>query len=244
MLIHTEDSDEPLEVDPDQVEVEDEDPYLTQDEVDSVVSKRVSRAERTTRKELKSDEEFLQSAMQETFGVELKDDGTPKGSTNKDEVKQLRQRISELEPKAQKAEDLEQQIQQARETDLENRLLKHAGDVKDDLADAFMQLAKDRFQYDEEEERHVATDEDGNVMFNGGDPAGAGTVVDQMRENRPSFFKDKSASSGPSDEPTGSTTGGKKTWTEQEHANADPVNMDQETYRDWAAAEEDGRIRS
>ena len=182
--------------------------------------------------------------MQETFGVELKDDGTPKGSTNKDEVKQLRQRISELEPKAQRAEDLEQQIQQARETDLENRLLKHAGDVKDDLDDAFMRLAKDRFTYDEEEGRHVATDEDGNVMFNGGDPAGAETVVDQMRENRPSFFKDKSASSGPSDEPTSSGSGGKKVWTKSEHQAANPAQMSEEEFQSWKTAAEEGRIRS
>jgi hypothetical protein len=232
MLIHREDEDEPTLVDPERVELEDDDPLLTQDEVDSVVSKRVSRAERTTRKELKSDEEFLQSAMQETFGVELKDDGTPKGSTNKDEVKQLRQRISELEPKAEKAEDLEEQIQQARETDLENRLLKHAGDVKDDLGDAFMRLAKDRFQYDEEEGRHVATDEDGNVMFDGGDPAGAETVVEQMRENRPSFFKDKSASSGPSDEPTGSPSGTTKV-TRSEYLNKAETMSEQE-FSEWS----------
>lgn len=243
MLIHTEDG-ETLEVDPDQVEMQDEDPYLTQDEVDSVVSKRVSRAERTTRKELKSDEEFLQSAMQETFGVELKEDGTPKGSTNKDELKRLRQEKSKLEEKAQKAEELEQQIQQARETDLENNLLRHAGDVKDDLSDAFMRLAKDRFQYDDEEGRHVATGEDGEVVFNGGEPAGPEHVVQQMRENRPSFFKDKSAQSGPSDEPTASTTGGKKTWTQEEHANADPAQMDEETYRDWLNAADEDRIRS
>jgi hypothetical protein len=243
MLIHQEDSDEPVEVDPENVELEDDDPYLSQDEVDNVVSKRVSRAERTTRKELKNDEEFLQSAMQETFGVELKEDGTPKGSTNKDEVKQLRQRISELEPKAEKAEELEEQIQEARETELENKLLQHADSVKDDLQDIFLDAAKSRFQFDEDEETHVPVNENGEVIFDGGEPAGPETIVSQMQENRPSFFKDKSASSGPSDEPTSSSTSGKKMWTEEEHANADPVNMDQETFEDWKTAEDEGRIK-
>lgn len=243
MLIHTEDEDDPIEVDADQVELQDDDPYLSQDEVDSVVSKRVSRAERTTRKELKQDEEFLQEAMQSTFGVELKDDGTPKGSTNKDEVKKLRQRISELEPKAEKAETLEEKIQEARETDLENNLLRHADGVKEDLQDAFMRLAKDRFQFDEGEERHVPVDEDGNVIFDGGDPAGPEHVVSEMRENRPSFFKDKSANSGPDVNPDGGSSGGKKTWTEEEHANADPIDMDQETYEDWSTAADEGRIQ-
>lgn len=233
MLIHREDEDEPIQVDADQVELEDEDPYLSQDEVDSVVSKRVSRAERTTRKELKSDEEFLQSAMQETFGVELKDDGTPKGSTNKDEVKQLRQRISELEPKAEKAEALQQQIQQARETDLENRLRKHASDVKQDLDDAFMRLAKDRFAYDEDEERHVATDDNGDVVFNGGEPAGAEHVVDQMRENRPSFFKDKSASAGPSDEPADNPSSRTQKVTQSEYLRKAETMSEQE-FSEWS----------
>lgn len=244
MLIHQEDADEPIQVDADQVELEDDDPYLSQDEVDSVVSKRVSRAERTTRKELKNDEEFLQDAMKSTFGVELKEDGTPKGSTSKDEVRQLRQRISELEPKAEKAEDLEQQIQQARETDLENKLLQHADSVKDDLQDVFLSAAKSRFEYDEDEEDHVPVNDDGDVILNRGEPAGPEHVVSQMQEERPSFFKDKSAQSGPSDEPTDNPSSGKKTWTEEEHANADPVSMDQETYEDWASAADEDRIRS
>lgn len=58
MKVHLEDRDEPVEVDPDQVELDDDDPYLSQDEVDDIVSKRVSRAKRTTRNELKNDDEF------------------------------------------------------------------------------------------------------------------------------------------------------------------------------------------
>jgi len=242
MLIHREDEDEPVQVNPDHVEIEDEDPYLSQDEVDNIVSKRVSRAQRTTRQELKEDEEFLQESMKETYGVELNDDGTPKGSTNKEELKELRKRNSELEEKAQRAEELERKIQQSRETDLENKILMAADGVKEDLQDAFLRLAKDRFEYDEEEGRHVTTDENGDVIFDGGEPAGADYVVSKMRENRPSFFESKSANSGPDVSPSSSSTG-KKTWTEEEHANADPVSMDEETYADWSTAAEEGRIQ-
>ncbi|WP_251961584.1 hypothetical protein [Salinibacter ruber] len=241
MLIHT-DEDETIEVDPGQVEIEDEDPYLSQDEVDSIVSKRLSRQERQLKEELKSDDEFFQTAAQER-GIELREDGRPKGSTNKDEVKELRQRISELEPKAQKAEDLEEQIASARETRLENQPLQHADSVKDDLQDVFLSAAKSRFKYDNEEEAHVPVDEEGNVMFDGGEPAGPETVISEMEENRPSFFKDKSASSGPSDEPTSSSTGGKKVWTETEHASANPAEMDDETYQDWLTASDEDRIQ-
>ena len=243
MLIHREDEEEPIEVEPDQVEIQDEDPYLTQEEVDSVVSKRVSRAERTTRSDLKENEEFIRDALQNTMGLELDEEGNPKGSTNKDELKQLRQRISELEPKAKKAEELEQKIEEARETERKNKLLQSAKGVKDDLQDAFLRVAKDRFKYDEEEGRHVAVNENGEVIFNGGDPAGADAIVEEMQENRPSFFKDKSASSGTSDEPTSSTTGGKKNWTAEEHASADPSSMDEETYKDWLTAPDEGRVK-
>jgi hypothetical protein len=102
MLIHREDEDEPIKADPDQIELEDEDPYLSQDEVDDVVSKRVSRAKRTTRKELKSDDEFWEEAAAER-GIELRDDGKPKGSISDDEVEEVTRTAS-------KGDSLEEEV--------------------------------------------------------------------------------------------------------------------------------------
>ena len=72
---------------------------------------------------------------------------------------------------------------------------------------------------------------------------GVGDVVEEMRDTRPSMFEDTEVSGGSSAEPGGGRSAGKRTWTEEEHANADPVNMDQETFEDWKTAEKEDRIR-
>jgi len=110
--------------------------------------------------------------------------------------------------------------------------------VKSDLEDVFLQTAKSRFEYDEEDDTFVPTGDDGTPRYG----QGVGDVVEEMRQERPSMFKDTEVSGGSSAEPGGST-GGKRTWSEEEHASADPVNMDEETFRDWKTAEEENRIK-
>jgi len=242
MLIHREDEDEPLEVDPERVELEDDDPYLTQDEVDSVVQKRVSRARRTAREELKADEDFFQEAAQER-GYDFNDEGELKGSTNDAELKQLRKEKAQLEERASRADELESQVEHYRKTALENQVLKHASGVHDGAEDDVLRIAQDRMTWDEEEERHVLTGGDGEVVFNAnGEPAGAETLLDRLEESKPYLFEDQEVSGGAGTEPGGSTGTG-KTWTEAEHASADPASMDEETFQDWKTAADEDRIQ-
>jgi len=182
-------------------EAEERDDLLTQDEVDDVVQTRLNRQERNLRDELRSDEEFLQEAVQETFGVELREDGRPKGAPTDDEVQEMRQRMSELESEAEEAERLRERIDSVRETELENELLSSADGVKDDMQDVFMSYAKSRFTYDDEY-GWVATDEEGNVEFEGGEPVRPGDFVEEIRESRPSMFRDSSMGDGPSSSPS------------------------------------------
>ena len=244
MLIHTEDSDEPLEVDPDQVEVEDEDPYLSQDEVNNVVSKRLSRQERQLKEDLKEDDEFFQEAAQER-GVELREDGRPKGSIADDELKELKQKASKVESLEEKVSEYEEQIQSTRETKLENQLLQAAdGFASDQAKQTFLREAKARMTYDDEF-GWAATDEEGDgLKYQAGEPVGPSGVIEDLKETHDFLFRDKSASSGPSDEPTSSGSGGKRTWTESEHAAADPAQMSEEEFQSWKTAAEEGRIRS
>lgn len=243
MKVHVEGEDEPLEVDPDQVEVEDEDPFLTQDEVDSIVSKRVSRAERSTRNELQEDDDFFREIAQHR-GYEFREDGAIKGSTNDDELKELRKEKAKLEDRAQRAEELEEQIQQARNTQLENQLLKHASDVQDGAEDDILRIASDRMTYDEDEETHVLTGDDGIVFDSNGEPAGAETLLDELRDEKPYLFKDTEVSGG-SDVTPGGDTSGKRTWSESEweEASKRTHEMDQETFEDWDTAKEEGRVK-
>jgi len=179
---------------------EERDGLHTQEEVDDIVQTRLNRERRTLREDLREDEEFLQEAMQQTFGVELRDDGRPKGAPTDDEVQEMRQRISELESAAEERDQLRERIDSVRETELENELLSSADGVKEDMQDVFMSYAKSQFTYDDEY-GWVATDGDDNVQFEGGEPVRPGDFTEQVREDRPSMFRDPSMSSGPSSSP-------------------------------------------
>jgi len=239
----TEDGDEvELEVGADDIELtEDEDPTDlpgVQDEINRVAGKTRSNAKESVKSTLKSDEEAFREVAQ-AHGYEFRDDGRIKGSAAQDEVKELKKRNAELEEKASKAEELEEQMQKARDTRLENKLLQHADGVKEDMQDLFLQDAKSRFTYDSDDDDFYPVDEDGNPQY----ASDTEDVISELREQRPSMFKDKSANSGPDVTPDGDNSGGKKTWTAEEHASADPASMDDETYQDWLTAADEDRIQ-
>lgn len=226
---------------------EDESPdgFLPQDAVESIVKSRLKRKERSLKSELQESDEFFQKAAAHR-GIELREDGSPKGYVKDDEVKELRKTRAQYETLKSEHERLQNQIEQARDTELTNRLLRHAQGVKDDLQDAFLQLAKSRFTWDEDEGRHVLVGDDGDVRYvtEGGKakPAGAKVLIDEMQESHPSFFKSHKMQGGPDTQPGGSS--GKKNWTQDEYdaAAKRTHEMDEETYRDWESAPDEGRI--
>jgi len=238
----TEDGDEvELEVGTDDLELtDDEDPTDlpgVQEEINRVAGKTRKQAKKTARKSLKDDDDFWRE-MAQRRGVDLRDDDLmPKGAS-KGEVKELKKELAQAKQKAQKAEDLEEQIEKTRDTRLENEILQHADGVEEDMKDLFLQDAKSRFTYDEEDDDFYPTTEDGEPDYT----RSTEDIIGQIQEERPTMFRDKSASAGPSDEPSDSPSGGKKTWTEEEHANADPSQMDDSEYRDWVTAPEEDRI--
>jgi len=65
----------------------------------------------------------------------------------------------------------------------------------------FMSYAKSRFTHDDEY-GWVATNDEGEVQFEGGEPVGPGDFVERTQEQRPSMFRDPSMQNGPQDEPT------------------------------------------
>jgi hypothetical protein len=237
-IIETDDGE--LEVDADAIQLtDDEDPTDlpgVQDEINRVAGKTRQNARSSVKKTLKSDEEAFREVAK-AHGYDFREDGRIKGSAAQDEVKQLKKRNAQLEQKAQKAEELEAQMQQARETRLENELLKHADGVKEDMKDLFLSDAKGRFVYDEDDDDFYPVDEDGNPQY----ASDAEDVISELQEQRPSMFKDRSANDGPADEPSSSGSG-KKVWTAEEHANADPTQMDDEEFADYVSAVDEGRI--
>jgi hypothetical protein len=227
---------------PEDAEVRDEDELLTQDEVDSIVQKRLNRQERTLKSELKNDDEFWEE-MAQSRGVELREDGKPKGSLTDEEVQELRQKASRVDELEQTVEEYESEIEGTRETKLENQLMQTAQGLREDMQDVFISYAKQRMTYTEDY-GWVATDEDGEIAWEGGEPKGPEGVAAEMEEQKPSFFKESSMSEGPSGSPTDDGSSG-RTWTRQEweEAASRTGEMSDEEFQDWDSAEEEGRIQ-
>lgn len=218
---------------------EDEDPTNipgVKSEIDRVAGKTREKAKETARKGLRGDDNFWREEAQRR-GIELREDGSPKGASS-GETKELKKELAQAKEKAQKVEEYEAQIAKTRDTRLENQLLQHADGVKSDLKDVFLGAAKERFTYDEADDNFVPTGGDGEPRYS----QDIGDVVEEMRESRPSMFKDTEVLGGSSAQP-GGRAAGKKTWSEEEHESADPVAMSDQQFQDWKTAEEENRIR-
>lgn len=239
----TTDEGEELELDvaTDDIELNDDEDATdlpgVQDRIDSLVGKTRTKTREKTREKLKGDDDFWQEQAK-LRGVELREDGSPKGAST-GETKELKKKLAEAKEQAQRAEQLEQEIAEVRDTRLENDLLQSTGGVKSDLEDIFLQVAKDRFTYDEADDDFYPVDDDGNVQYG----KTTDDVVEEILDQRPSLAKDTTVSGGPDTEPGGTSSSGKRTWTEEEHENADPVAMSDEDYQDWKTAQEEGRIK-
>ena len=232
-IVRTEVDDEEveLEVSADEIELtEDDDPTNlpgVQAELNRVAGKTRKNAKQTAKKTLKSDEEAFREVAR-AHGYEFRDDGRIKGSAAKDKVKELKKENAQLKQKAQKAEQLEEQMAKARDTRLENKLLQHAGGVKDDMQDLYLQDAKSRFTYDEDDDDFYPVDEDGNPLY----ASSTEDVIDNLREERPSMFKDRSANDGPTDEPN-PTAGEPKTVSQSEFMSKAETMSEQE-FSEWS----------
>jgi len=240
-LVEIPDDDFDEESLPDTAEVQDEDDLLTQDEVDSIVQKRLNRQERQLKSDLKEDEAFWQE-MAQARGVELREDGKPKGSLSDEEVQELRQKASRVDDLQQTVEEYESEIQGTRETKLENQLRQAAQGVREDMDDVFLTYARQRMTYTDEY-GWVETDGEGNVVYEGGEPKGPEDVVSEMEESKPGFFRESSMEGGPESTPTNDATGG-NTWTadEWQEAASRTHEMDEEEFKDWQSAKSEGRV--
>ena len=202
MLVELEGEEEPVEVSPDQVQVEDDDPFLTQEEVDGVVEKRLNRQESRLKSQLLEDDSFWEEMAQER-GVELREDGMPKGSATDEEIQELRRKASKAESLEAELEEYEQTIQQTREQTLEQTLLDKAPPAANETArETFVREAKSRMTYDDEY-GWVKTDEDGNVAYSGGEPVTVDGVVSEIEDSHSFLFESTSPSGGSGVSPSG-----------------------------------------
>ena len=209
-IVNIPEAENPIEVPADAIEVQEgEDLVLkTQDEFDSIIQSRLNRTTSNLRSDLKGDEEFLREAMKETYGVELREDGRPKGSTTDEELQDLKQKASKAEALEEKVQNYEQTIQETREERLEQDLLDKAPPAANETArETFVREAKSQMTYDDEF-GWVKTDEDGGVAYEAGEPVGTDHVIAELEESHGFLFESTEVNNGPdvNPRPTSSTT--------------------------------------
>jgi hypothetical protein len=205
-----------VEVPADAIEVqEDEDLILkSQADYDSMLQSRLSRKENSVREELRNDEEFLQEAMQDTFGVELREDGRPKGSPQDDELEELRRKASKAESLEEQVQEYEEQIEDTRRTRAWGKIQEVAPNVREGAAEDVKAAAFRRMSWDEEY-GWVKTDEDGNVVYDAGEPVGIEGVTEELTNEKEYLFESTEMQGGPEDNP-GSTSPSGETMTREQ----------------------------
>ena len=203
---------------------------------------RVSRAKRSAREEFLSSDEFFAEAAQ-ARGIELREDGKPKGSLKDEEVEALRKKASKVESLSSELEQLRAEQDQTRRTQLQNSVLTTVDGVHENAKDDLLAAVERQMTYDDDY-GWVATDQDGNIMYSGGEPIDVEGVTSTLREEKPYFFKSQSMSSGPSSDHSGGGAGGKRTWSAEEYEAAAKRTheMDEDTYQDWETAPDEGRV--
>jgi len=236
---------EPVEVEASAITYGDDeapDGYVHQDDVDGIVKRRLARRDRTLKSDLQESDEFWQQ-MAEARGVELREDGKPKGSLKDEEVEALRKKASKVESLSTELEQLRAEQDETRRTQLQNAVLTTVDGVHENAKDDLLAAVERQMTYDDDY-GWVATDGDGNIQYSGGEPIGVEGVTTTLRENKPYFFKSQSMSSGPPSDHSGGGAGGKRTWTadEYEAAAKRTHEMDEDTYRDWETAPDEGRV--
>jgi len=201
---------------------EQRDDLLDQEEVDGVVQKRLNRERRQLLRNVglepsdfrdeegnidvsALDEETAFRRLAEQQGIELREDGKPKGSVSDEEIQELRRKASEVEDLQSQLKEARSEIESTRETRLESEVLSTADGIQNGAQDDVLANAKRRMTYDDDY-GWVATDDDGNVRFEGGEPVGPETVVGEIREEKTYLFKESEMEDGPSSEPSDDET--------------------------------------
>jgi len=146
------------------------------------------------------EEDDVFEKLAEDRGIELREDGRPKGSLKDEE-------IQDLQEKARKYEDVKDELEELRETDRQRRLDEAWEKVKEELPpvrDGAEELLRQRFEEDVEitDDGVVPVDEDGEILK---DEVHAPQDVSVLAEKLPAeydfAFESTEMNGGPEDDP-------------------------------------------
>lgn len=207
-LVDIPEAEEKVEVPADAIEVQDGEDLVikSQGELDDTIQSRLSRQERKLKSDLKSDDEFWREMAAER-GVQLRDDGKSKGAVRDEELEELRTKANKAESLQQKLEEQEDRIQSSREERLEGTLLEKApGFANETARETYIREVKSRMTYDEDY-GWVEQGDEGGVAFEGGDPRGPESVIADLEDSHSFLFESTTVEGGSDVSPGGSVSG-------------------------------------
>lgn len=215
--------------------------FVTADHLSKEVQRRVASAKKNSRTELLADEDFAREILK-AKGIELREDGSVKGSPKdiKEQEQEQRWQAQHLNPVKSQLDEATKMIETLRAAQRENEILKYADGVKPTLRDAFLRDAASRLALDEETGAWAIREKDGFRYTSDGKLAGAKELVEELRQSAPDWF---ASSRMTGSNLRGIDTAGKRTYTQQEIAQlATDPSKDLDTWRDMVAAQSEGRI--
>lgn len=186
--------------------------FISQTQHEATIKSRVARAERAARTKLTTDDEFVREIL-ESKGIELRDDGSVKGSLK--DIRQL-----EEQWKAKHAGPLQTQLEAAtktigelRQSQLHADILRHADGVRPGLKDAFVREVAVRLSLDDESGKWGVKGDDAFKYTTDGKLMGAEHVISDMRTQMPDWFQ---SSKMQGSNLQGTDSAGKRTFTAEE----------------------------
>jgi hypothetical protein len=232
-LIHAPEADEPIEVPADAIELgEDEDidnddlpdGLVTQDTINEAIGNRLPRAYKQALEsvgldpedfkdedgnydlsDLDSDTTFQRLAEQR--GIDLREDGKPKGSLKDDEIQDLQEKAQKYESVKDELDELRESRRQSKIDDAWETFKEHAPPIRDGAEEILRKDFEDRVAIDDEH-GVVPVDEDGNLRKD--DVTHAPEDVDSLAAELPDqmgFAFEDVELDGPDTEPGGSVEG-------------------------------------
>ncbi len=203
--------------------------FVTAAQHEAAIKARLQRADKSARTKLAADADFIAEIL-EARGVELREDGSVKGSLKDQKQLEERWKAQHVTPLQTQLEQAARQIGELRQSQLNADVLRHADGVKPGLKDAFVREVAAQLQLDEESGRWGVRGEDAFKFTPDGKLMGAEHVIADLRKSQPDWFA--------SSRMTGSNlaaadTAGRRTYSQAQLAElaADP--------KAWAAAEAD-----
>jgi len=235
------------------------DGLVTQDTINEAISNRLPRAYKQTLESVGLDpQEYtdedgnvdldgldpdtLFKSLATDRGIELREDGRPKGSLKDDEIQDLQERASKYESAKEELEDLRQKDRTRRLNEAWEKVKKNAPPIRDGAEEMLRRQFEDSVTI--EDDTVVPVDENGNIRRNEVHaPEDITTLSDELPTAHSFAFESTKMEGGPDDDPGSGSSGG-RTYTREEWESKmeDAAELSEDEYNELRSALKEGRV--